>query len=133
MIFLAAAVSDYYIPTEEISEHKIQSSEENLIIKLFPVKKEINKIKSDWNPKTFLVSFKLETDEDLLISKAVKAIEKGKSDYVVANILQTRYDRVLIISNEEKIEILKESKKYIEENLVSSLISLHNKYINSIR
>jgi phosphopantothenate-cysteine ligase len=133
MIFLAAAVSDYYIPTEEISEHKIQSSEENLIIKLSPVKKEINKIKSDWNPNTFLVSFKLETDEDLLINKSIKAIEKGKSDYVVANILQTRYDRVLIISKEEKIEILKESKKYIEENLVKSIISLHNTYINSIR
>jgi phosphopantothenate---cysteine ligase (ATP) len=129
MIFLAAAVSDYYIPPEQLNEHKIQSTEDDLIIKLQPVNKEIFKIKSEWNPSTFLISFKLETDEDLLISKAKKAILKGKSDYVVANLLQTRYDRVLIINQAEKLEILKDDKLFIEENLVNILVSLHDKYI----
>ncbi len=41
MIFLAAAVSDYYIPKENISEHKIESGGEELNIKLIPVKKEM--------------------------------------------------------------------------------------------
>lgn len=41
LIFLAAAVSDYYIPEEKISEHKIQSTVDKLNIELFPVKKEL--------------------------------------------------------------------------------------------
>jgi phosphopantothenate-cysteine ligase len=41
IIFLAAAVSDYYIPEEKISEHKIQSTVDILNIELFPVKKEM--------------------------------------------------------------------------------------------
>jgi len=41
IIFLAAAVSDYYIPEENISEHKIQSTVDKLNIELFPVKKEM--------------------------------------------------------------------------------------------
>lgn len=129
MIFLAAAVSDYYIPVEFQNEHKIQSTQDELVINLQPVKKEIFKIKSDWNQSAFLISFKLETDEDLLIAKSKTAILKGKSDYVVANLLQTRYDRVLIISQDEKIEILKKDNLYIEENIVSILVSLHDKYI----
>jgi len=41
IIFLAAAVSDYYIPEEKMNEHKIQSSDDKLNICLFPVKKEL--------------------------------------------------------------------------------------------
>jgi len=41
IILLAAAVSDYYIPDENMIEHKIQSSENNLNICLYPVKKEL--------------------------------------------------------------------------------------------
>jgi phosphopantothenate-cysteine ligase len=115
-----------------MSEHKIQSSSDILTLNLYPVKKEMYKIKSEWNPKTFLVSFKLETNEEILIEKSLKAITKGNSDYVIANILQTRYDRVLIISNEEKLEITKSSSKFIEENIVSKIIELHNNYITHI-
>ena len=41
LILLAAAVSDYYIPDENMNEHKIQSSESNQNICLYPVKKEL--------------------------------------------------------------------------------------------
>ena len=125
MVILAAAVSDYYIPTEKLSQHKIQSNEQNITITLNPVKKEIFKIKDEWNPYTFLVSFKLETDEDILIKKAKNAINKTKSDIIVANLLQTRYDRVLLISQDEIKEILKRDKEHIEESIVDSLIKLH--------
>src|SRR5690349_8677676 len=98
MIFLAAAVSDYYIPEDKLSIDKIQSANEPLTITLYPVKKEMHKIKEEWNVNTFLVSFKLETNEQILIDKAHKSIKNGKSDYVVANLLQSRYDRVLILN-----------------------------------
>jgi phosphopantothenate-cysteine ligase len=34
MVYLAAAVSDYYVPEEEMSEHKIQSSSGDLVLSL---------------------------------------------------------------------------------------------------
>ncbi|MGB1082927.1 MAG: hypothetical protein ACPG4D_10500, partial [Alphaproteobacteria bacterium] len=40
---------------------------------------------------------KLETDESLLFGKAMAAISKYHTDAVVANLLQTRYDRVHIV------------------------------------
>ena len=42
-------------------------------------------VKHSWNPNTILVSFKLETDYQILEQKAVGAMEKYKVDMVVAN------------------------------------------------
>lgn len=42
-------------------------------------------VKHNWNPNTVLVSFKLETDMEILEQKAVGAMEKYKVDMVVAN------------------------------------------------
>ena len=38
-ILLAAAVSDYYVPLDYMSEHKIQSSNQEMIVNLWPVPK----------------------------------------------------------------------------------------------
>jgi phosphopantothenate-cysteine ligase len=105
------------------------SSNEKLEITLYPVKKEIHCIKDEWSPKSFLITFKLETDEEILIKKSLKSIEHAKSDYVVANILQTRYDRVLIINNEKKYELFKGDEHYIEEKLINKIVELHEIYM----
>lgn len=63
--YLAAAVSDFYIPEREIQEHKIQSGsakESGFKLEMKGVPKMLGTIKSEWNPLTFLISFKLETD-----------------------------------------------------------------------
>ena len=39
LLYLAAAVSDYYLPYEAMSEHKIQSSSGPLTLTLMPVPK----------------------------------------------------------------------------------------------
>lgn len=68
--------------------HKIQSGGSNGIdIHLDPVPKMLKTLKS-WSPKSFIVSFKLETDPDLVIKKARGAIEKYGVHLVVANQLQ---------------------------------------------
>ena len=59
--YLAAAVSDF---TMDPAEHKLQSGG-SLELKLDPVQKLLGKVK-EWNPRTYLVSFKLETDASLL-------------------------------------------------------------------
>lgn len=69
LIYLAAAVSDFYVPEEEMAEHKIQSSTGTaehvpggLVVKLWPVPKLLGSIKAAWATGAFLVSFKLETN-----------------------------------------------------------------------
>ena len=49
-------------------------------------------------PNAFTVSFKLETDEKLLIPKALGAIKKYGIHCVVANLLQTRYDTAVLVT-----------------------------------
>lgn len=110
----------------------MQSTKDLLNITLYPVKKQIYLIKDEWSPKSFVISFKLETDENILIHKSIKSIEQAKSDFVIANLLQTRYDRVLIINKLEKYEISKGNCSYIEENIVNKITQLHDDYINKI-
>jgi phosphopantothenate-cysteine ligase len=54
---MAAAVSDFYIPDEKLSSHKIQSKEhkDGLTITLDPVPKKLGQIVESWNPETMLV------------------------------------------------------------------------------
>ena len=85
MMYLAAAVSDFYVPLERRQVHKIQSSS-GLDLHLDQVPKRLANLKSDWCPAAFVVSFKLETDIDILMDKAKAAIAKYKVDAVVANI-----------------------------------------------
>ncbi|XP_033347079.1 uncharacterized protein C4B3.18 isoform X2 [Bombus vosnesenskii] len=77
ILYLAAAVSDFYIPSNELSFHKISSSGPPTIsLQLVP--KILAPLVSLWVPEAFVISFKLETDESLLISKARNALNKYK-------------------------------------------------------
>ena len=98
MMYLAAAVSDFYIPAQDMETHKIQSSIGSLDIHLDGVPKMLGALRRDWAPDMFTVSFKLETDEAILLKKARSAISKYQMDCVVANILSTRYDRVTLVA-----------------------------------
>jgi hypothetical protein len=72
IFFLAAAVSDFFVPTSQRTEHKIQSGDmknDGMTLKLSPVPKVIGLIRSSWSPDAFVCSFKLETDRDILRSK----------------------------------------------------------------
>ena len=88
VFYLAAAVSDFYIPAAEMETHKIQSASGSLTLELKGVPKMLKALTSDWAAKAFVVSFKLETDQQLVISKAQSAIAKYNVDLVVANQLQ---------------------------------------------
>lgn len=85
LTYLCAAVSDYYLPEKAMPEHKIQSADGKLTMTFDPSPKKLGLIKEDWNPQSLVVSFKLETDLDILEQKALKAIENYKVDAVIAN------------------------------------------------
>jgi hypothetical protein len=62
MFYLAAAVSDFYVPKSKRSEHKIQSAGGGLTLELAPVPKVMGLLRSTWASDAFVCSFKLETD-----------------------------------------------------------------------
>ena len=99
---------------------------------LSPIKKEIYKIKTEWNPKAFLISFKLETDKNILFQKANKAIIKTKSDLVIANLLQTRYNVVYLVGQNEKVDTIeKKEAEYIEKNIIKEIVRRHENLVKN--
>lgn len=93
MFYLAAAVSDFYIPWAELPEHKLQSRDGMLNLQLQQVPKCLDLLRNEWAPDAFHVSFKLETDEQLLLKKSKAAITNYSVHCVVANELNTRTER----------------------------------------
>ena len=98
MFYLAAAVSDFYVPWPGLPEHKIQSRAGALVLEMANVPKCLGLLRSQWAPRAFFVSFKLETDEEILLQKAKGALAKYGVHCVVANMLETRKDRCVRMS-----------------------------------
>lgn len=91
-----------------------------------PVPKKLASIKRDWNPNTFCVSFKLETDENILTKKVQEAMVKYGVDMVVANILATRRTEVFIFNRQsEKTSLRVDVAKTTQVDAISELIVKH--------
>lgn len=76
LLYLSAAVSDFYIPASQMPCHKIQSSGGPLSLSLQLVPKMLAPLVTIWAPNAFIVSFKLETNEKLLEAKSKESLEK---------------------------------------------------------
>ncbi|OAX41095.1 DFP-domain-containing protein [Rhizopogon vinicolor AM-OR11-026] len=153
MYYLAAAVSDFFLPQQRLSEHKIQSGKGSLSIEMDQVPKILKPLVSEWNPEGFIVSFKLETDETLLVPKAQQALERYGHQVVIGNDLHHRKYRVVLISPAAQEDAAKQSNgvlpkydkfwieinpnqpsshpKEIEEDIINELIKRHKTWIES--
>lgn len=149
LFYLAAAVSDFFIPSNRMAEHKIQSSEipadvtsgpttnnkkddgqpfqdedvytgynedntddkdqestnthksKKLIIDLDPVPKFLHRLVDGWAPEgSTIVSFKLETDPNLLVYKARTSLQRYSHHLVIGNLLSTRKWEVVFVTPE---------------------------------
>ena len=117
LFYLAAAVSDFFLPRDRISEHKIQSSDidkvdhslaneattsdtksQKLLIDLDPIPKFLKTLVDGWAPEGMIVSFKLETDPSLLISKAQQSLRKYSHHLVIGNLLSSRKFEVVFVA-----------------------------------
>ncbi|KAJ8675186.1 hypothetical protein QAD02_010972 [Eretmocerus hayati] len=133
ILYLAAAVSDFYIPSHEMAVHKIPSSgPPSIHLQLVP--KVLAPLVSDWVPNAFVISFKLETDETILISKARDALNKYNHSLVIANLLQTRKEQVTIVSKESVHQLSLspdqiDKGEEIEESIVAYLVKKHDSWI----
>jgi len=125
LLYLAAAVSDFFVPPERMVEHKIQSTnaadaqaeKENeeeafdnfdsspaiprskrLIVDLDPVPKFLKNLVDGWAPEGMIVSFKLETDPQILVHKAQYSLTRYQHHLVIGNLLSTRKWEVVFVA-----------------------------------
>lgn len=134
LLYLAAAVSDFYVPQDEMPTHKIQSGHGAPTISLQLVPKMLAPLVSLWVPLAYVVSFKLETDENLLIAKSRESLNKYKHKLVIANILQTRKNRVVFVTQNKTYDVLLSKEQAhkgqeIEEQIVSDVVDRHQEFI----
>jgi phosphopantothenate-cysteine ligase len=146
IFYLAAAVSDFYVPKSQRSEHKIQSADGALTLQLSPVPKVMGLLRSTWAPDAFICSFKLETDKDILRHKAERAVQKYGSHMVIGNLLHTRHDQVWILAPSQMDETPSDVKEWpmqeiskprssesdaLESLIMEFVVQSHFEYISS--
>ena len=114
-VILAAAVSDYVIM--DPADHKIQSSSSTLDLHLDPVPKMLGALKHDWcPPETVVISFKLETDPQLVEPKVLAAFSSYGVDAVVANLLSTYRHTVTVYKQVDPIDNAAVAKVEVSSN-----------------
>ncbi|ORY79290.1 DNA/pantothenate metabolism flavo protein [Leucosporidium creatinivorum] len=142
MYYLAAAVSDFFIPSQRVSEHKIQSGKGSLSIEMDQVPKVLKAMVDEWANDGFVVSFKLETDIKLLIPKALGALDRYGHQVVIGNTLADRKYEVVFVerSGETWVRIAEEERgkvgadgavREIEEDIIERLERMHSGWIAS--
>jgi len=130
IVYSAAAVSDYFVPSCLQSEHKIQSRDGSLNLCLPQTPKLLYNIRHEWCPDAFLVSFKLETDSGILLKKAKAAITNYNVHCVIANELHSRHQQCIVVTSESEMKITKNTDgTELEVNLIPYIIQLHDKHI----
>lgn len=125
LFYLAAAVSDFFLPFSKMPEHKIQSQEHNggkLVVNLDPVPKFLRRLVDSWAPGAMITSFKLETDEKILIKKANQALERYNHQLVIGNLLQTRKKEVVFVTKEKEPKWIKLDSSGNKDDEIESLI-----------
>eukprot|EP00050_Salpingoeca_kvevrii_P022503 m.127507 g.127507 ORF g.127507 m.127507 type:complete len:308 (+) comp9725_c0_seq3:1534-2457(+) len=133
LVYLAAAVSDFYVPSTEMAEHKIQSRHGALQLTMQPVPKMLKLLVSEWCPEAYVVSFKLETDPALVLPKANAALSSYGHQLVVANLLHRRKFEVTLVfpdSSSEQILLTADQQASvppteIEQLLIARIADLH--------
>ncbi|XP_065847234.1 phosphopantothenate--cysteine ligase 1-like isoform X2 [Euphorbia lathyris] len=132
MFYLAAAVSDFYVPWKDMAEHKIQSASGPLDMRLVQVPKMLLVLRKEWAPTAFCISFKLETDSKILLEKADMALKKYKMHMVIANELLTRKEEVTVVTTDQKIPVRRDKtdpSSDVEKPLIELLVERHSTYI----
>ncbi|CAG8777633.1 10983_t:CDS:2 [Cetraspora pellucida] len=135
MYYLAAAVSDFFIPAQKMSQHKIQS-DGGLTLTMDQVPKFLKPMVTNWVPGGFIVSFKLETDPALLVDKSRLALMRYGHQIVIANLLTTRKREVVLITQDSEFQIkLTEDEiaedKEIESKIIPELVKRHYEWIRN--
>lgn len=135
LFYLAAAVLDFFLPSQHMPQHKIQLRETDgqggkLVVQLEPVPKFLSRLVDQWAPRAMIVSFKLETDLSILLSKANSALTRYQHQLVIGNLLQTRKHEVVFVKPDAEPEWvrLQDNKSEIEHMIVPKVIAAHSEW-----
>ncbi|GEQ67833.1 hypothetical protein JCM33374_g1499 [Metschnikowia sp. JCM 33374] len=135
LFYLAAAVSDFFLPSSRLPKHKIQAQPSGkLIVDLEAVPKFLRRLVDSWAPQAMIVSFKLETDNSILIKKATEALRRYHHQLVIGNLLQTRKKEVVFVTpngDESWIRLTDDqdsSNAEIESIIIPAVIQEHDKW-----
>nr|XP_027206335.1 uncharacterized protein C4B3.18-like [Dermatophagoides pteronyssinus] len=135
MLYLAAAVSDFYIPPDNMAIHKIHSNGP-LRLHFEMVPKILRPLVKFWVPDAFVISFKLETDADILLEKAREALNRYGHKLVIANELNTRKWKVILVTANESelinIDRNSDNPIEIEKLIVTNVVQRHEKFIKNL-
>jgi len=136
LIYLAAAVSDFYIREEKLPTHKMQSNEGDVQLSLSVVKKMLDRLVETIVPEAYVISFKLETNPDILVPKSQKALERYGHNLVIGNLLSTRKTKVVFVTKDsiENLELTPEQIGQgieIERLIIEKLTVNHKSFISS--
>merc|ERR1712137_205144 len=117
---------------------KIQSkdNQNGLQLNLEPIPKMLGTLTKEWSPEAFIVSFKLETKDELLESKALGSMKSYGQHIVIGNLLRNHQDQVILYKrngSQQKIcrsEGEKEALIDIETRFIPAITSLHSEYLH---
>lgn len=98
------------------------------------VPKMLSPLVRDWAPEAFVISFKLETDPQILLDKSRQALEKYRHQVVVANVLESQRTSVIIVTRDSQTPLSLSDEEVaqgmeIEEKIVSYLQGQHTAFI----
>jgi phosphopantothenate-cysteine ligase len=137
LFYLAAAVSDFFLPRSKTSDHKIQSSGSTLELNLEPVPKFLKRVVESWSPSSMIISFKLETDPELLLPKSRQALERYQHHLVIGNLLQNRKQEVKFVTK-DAVKTLRLTDQEVKDNveieslIIPEVIRMHEEWINQV-
>ncbi|XP_047049358.1 phosphopantothenate--cysteine ligase 2-like [Lolium rigidum] len=120
----SSCYSQYPPPPPGRAKHKIDAAVGPLNMQLSQVPKMLFILRNHWAPSAFCVSFKLETDPDILLQKALR---KYGMNVVVANELANYKDVVVMVTSSGKTTVSRRSKADdLEEQLIGLLVKMHS-------
>ncbi|NWH42117.1 PPCS ligase, partial [Chloropsis hardwickii] len=98
------------------------------------VPKMLSPLVRDWAPEAYVISFKLETDPQILLDKSRQALEKYRHQVVVANVLESRRTSVIIVTRDSQTPLSLSDEEIaqgmeIEEKIVSYLQGQHTAFM----
>lgn len=124
----------FFSPFLTISSSPKVPRSKSLVIDLDPVPKFLKSLVDNWSPESMMISFKLETDPDLLIGKAKGALERYQHHLVIGNILATRKQEVVFVTPRD-VDWVRLSAAEAKDNveietlIVPRVIDLHKEHI----
>lgn len=135
LFYLAAAVSDFFLPSSRMPTHKIQAQPSGkLVVDLEQVPKFLRRLVDSWAPLAMIVSFKLETDSSILIKKANQALLRYQHLLVIGNLLQTRKSEVVFVTPDGKEDWVRLTPEQvaqgveIESLIIPMVVTAHDGY-----